>query len=300
MARVLSVFILLLFSGCQKSDTTFKKPLSERPIVPVVDEQYGWLADMKGPHPKLTTLSSQLPPPKGYSRIKLPEGSFGHWLRGLPLRLDRREVHTYDGDEIYSPSAFVVYWDLGERNLLQCADTALRLHGEYLWTRDRAKGLAYHFTSGDSSSWKDWVRGERFVVSGSDVKRVFGESRQATHVEFRRYLQHTFRYAGTRSLAFDGEPPKESVFMPGDVFVQPGSPGHAVVVMDVAVNLFGRRVALIGQGSMPAQDLHILRSDASHVIDEVWFPLPIEGEPLKIPVWSPFKVDQGIRFKLLE
>ena len=79
---------------------------------------------------------------------------------------------------------------------------------------------------------------------------------------------------------------------PGDFFIQLGSPGHAVLVLDLAVDARGRRVALLGQGYMPAQDFHLLRAgDGS-----AWFRLR-GGVPLRTPLWpKPFLWRQLRRF----
>jgi hypothetical protein len=64
--------------------------------------------------------------------------------------------------------------------------------------------------------------------------------------------------------------------------VLPGGPGHAILILDVAEAPDGRRVALLGQGFMPAQDFHVLRAGAS-----AWFSL--DGEDVDTPFWpAPF------------
>ena len=48
---------------------------------------------------------------------------------------------------------------------------------------------------------------------------------------------------------------------PGDVFVTAASPGHAMMVADVAVNKkTGKKAYMLLQGFMPAQDIHIVRN----------------------------------------
>ena len=47
---------------------------------------------------------------------------------------------------------------------------------------------------------------------------------------------------------------------PGDIFVYGGFPGHAVTVMAVAKNETGKKIFLLSQGYMPAQDIHILKN----------------------------------------
>jgi len=74
---------------------------------------------------------------------------------------------------------------------------------------------------------------------------------------------------------------------PGHVRVDPGFPGHAVVLLDVAVR-DDTTFLLIAQGFMPAQSAHIV-------------PGPHEGwwrwEPgVDLPVWS-FKASHLRRFR---
>jgi hypothetical protein len=188
--------------------------------------------------------------------------------------------------------------DVGNKDLQQCADTTIRLHAEYLWSQGRADEAGYHFTSGDLSRWEDWRKGEHFVIAGSQVKRVPGPARANDHDQYRSWLQYVFRYAGTKSLHFDADPiTDDQPLLAGDVFVAPGSPGHAVVLLDVASNANGERVALVGQGFMPAQDLHVVAETGEHTIDGVWFRLPDTGESLDTPSWSPIPRGSAIRYR---
>jgi len=40
--------------------------------------------------------------------------------------------------------------------------------------------------------------------------------------------------------------------------IRAGSPGHAMLVVDVAEDERGRRIYLLAQSYMPAQDIHIV------------------------------------------
>jgi hypothetical protein len=262
---------------------------------PAVAGEYPWLADVEGVD--TVRLESRFPVPDGFVRVPVRDGSYADWLRGLPVRTDRKEVRTYTGASIGSPSSGVVLLDVGRRNLQQCADSVIRLHAEYHWQRGGADKVGYHFTSGDLSTWKAWRHGERFSVKGSRVKRVRGGSRKADHSAFRVYLDHVFRYAGTRSLHRDSEP-MEGPIEGGDFFVQGGAPGHAIIVLDVAVHPDGRRVGLVGQGFLPAQEFHIVGASGSHVLNAVWFLLPETGAALDTPSWSPFERSSLRRFTL--
>ena len=260
-----------------------------------VAQSYPWLSDLE--QAPTQRLDAAFPAPPGFARVAAPQGSYAAWLRGLPVRTDRKSVLSYAGGAIAAPSAGVVLLDVGRRNLQQCADSVIRLHAEYHWQRDNADALGYHFTSGDLSTWKAWRRGERFKVKGARVSRVRGRGGRSDHSGFRAYLDHVFRYAGTRSLHLDSDGVNGDL-LPGDFFVEGGGPGHAVMLLDVAVHPDGRRVALVGQGYLPAQEFHVLRAPGEHVIDAVWFVLPGPDGTLDTPSWRPFARTAARRFKV--
>ncbi len=273
--------------------------VSDAPLVALDDlkDQYAWLEGAKEA-PPLVRLEDRFPAPAGFARVEAKPGSFALWLRGLPLEQDRVQVRSYKGDPIQASAAAVLHWDVGEVDAQQCADSILRLWAEYLWQAGRADEAAFHFTSGDETSWTGWRKGERFSVQGAKVKKSVGQARANTHEEFRRWLDLVFRYAGTRSLPTDSAAlsPKAPL-QPGDFFVQPGGPGHAVIVLDVATHPDGRRVGLVGQGFMPAQDFHVLKGSSPEAVEGVWFVLPDDAAGvLDVPSWRPFARDEARRF----
>lgn len=279
-------------------------PVAKTPTAPRAGDpgaRYAWLVSGERGAQALTELKTialeqRFAPPRGFTRVKLNNNPFGAFLRTLPLRTDRTTVYSHAGAALNSPAAAIVALDVGDRNLQQCADTIIRLHAEYLWSSDKQNELAYHFTSGDKSTWLDWAQGERFKVAGSRVDRVRSGKSDASRRAFRDWMDVVFMYAGTRSLRLDSKPVAPKDVRPGDFFVTPGSPGHAVIVLDVALHPDGRRAALLGQGFMPAQDLHVLRATYSGVLDQVWFLLPNDAQTLRTPSWQPFAADQIRRF----
>ena len=44
----------------------------------------------------------------------------------------------------------------------------------------------------------------------------------------------------------------------GDVLIQGGSPGHAMLIVDMVENKEGQETVHTGQAYMPAQDIHIV------------------------------------------
>lgn len=213
------------------------------------------------------TVHEAFPPPRG--AVRVDGGAFGAWLGALPLHPAGYPVHSHAGVVLDMPAARVVAWSVAGEPALQCADTALRLRAT--WEREVGRSPAFHYTSGDLSRWADWAAGSRPRVRGSDVTWVAGAAApDAGDRSFARWLSDLYTYAGTRSLPLDTVP--VTAPRPGDVLVTPGSPGHAVVLLDVATD--GRRTwVLVGQGYMPAMELHVVDGP-----DAGWF--PVEGEVL--------------------
>ncbi len=303
LQATLSILVLMCIFACDAMGQTALPLTGEvlRPLKNQTDaellEKYKWLGSTYDIPSELATLDRAFPAPSGYWRVEVKTGSYAGFLRRLPLRTDRTNVLSYKGSRLGSPSAAIVAIDVGDRNLQQCADSAIRLHAEYLWSIGQGDAASYHFTSGDISTWKDWRRGERFKVSGSKVQRVLGRRVANDHVHFRDYLEHLFRYAGTRSLARDSQKVQINDVQGGDFFVTPGSPGHAVVVLDVVENAKGDRLALIGQGFMPAQDFHVVKtSNRRYALDGVWFKLPAADGKIHTPSWAAFQSSELRRF----
>jgi hypothetical protein len=242
-------------------------------------------------------LDERFAPPPGFTRTAVEPGSFAAFLRTLPVRTDRQIVLDYRSRPLLRPAAAIVYLDVGETDSQQCADTALRLYAEWRWSRGLGPSTAFHFTSGDRVRFTDWVAGERVVAVGRGISRHAGERRATSHASFRSWLKLVFRYAGTQSLRLDtASVPEAAALEAGDVFVDPGSPGHAVVLLDVAAAPDGRRVALVGQGYMPAEELHVLGAGPPATLSGVWFVLPGAGGQLPTPSWRAFARAAARRF----
>lgn len=233
------------------------------------------------PHAARETLADRIAPPEGFHRVAAAEGSFAAWLRGLPVKPAGEPVRLHDGrlKGNQSAQAAVLDIDVGRRDLQQCADAVMRLRAEYLRAAGQDGQMCFRLTSGDAVSWSRWAAGERPRVRGKSVTWSKGGERDGSYASFRRYLDLVFMYAGTFSLARDLAP--ASTVEIGDVFVQGGFPGHAVLVVDAAENAAGRRLVLLAQSYMPAQDIHVLRNPAGR---DAWYPVP-PGDILITPEW---------------
>ena len=232
-------------------------------------------------------IAERFPPPEGFLRDSLPAGSFGDWLRHLPLKSSESPVRLFNGHlkQNQSAHAAVIDLDVGHDDLQQCADAVIRLRAEYLFSRHRFAEMRFHFTSGDRADFDRWICGYRSNVHGNRVSWVLSASPDSSYKSFRDYLRTVFTYAGTRSLEKELKPRHSVTDMQvGDVFIAGGSPGHAVIVVDMAVNPHsGEKVFLLAQSFMAAQDLHVLKNPQDPS-GSPWYPLDF-GSMLGTPEW---------------
>jgi cell wall-associated NlpC family hydrolase len=260
------------------------------PRAPRADElaRYPWLAT----DARIRRLDDVFAPPPGFTRVAVAGGSFGDWLRGLPLRAAHTPVMTFDGRVAHTADdphvAAVSELDVGNRDWQQCSDSVIRLHAEWLWSHDRADDAAYRFTSGEIVTWPKFAGGARARWNDATRKIVWSRARaDDSRASYRKYLDLIFLYGGTRSLSKEGTAVARADIAPGDFVVMPGGKGtgHAVLILDVATAADGRRVALIGQGYTPAQDFHVLAPSSA----SVWFSL--DGDEIMTPFWPAFSWD---------
>ncbi len=246
--------------------------------------RYPWVGEAGVPA-VVDRLEQRFTPPAGFERVPMPETSFGHWLRGLPLAAADAPVRTYRGDVLHDASdpriAAVVALDIGKQDLQQCADAVMRLHAEWSWSRGE-KRVSYRAAAGMPLPFERWMRGERIRAKGASIAWVPGGAPADDRPAFRKYLDAVFAWANTVSLSKQARPVKPDDVRPGDFFVLPGNPGHTVIVLDVARSK-NERIALLGQSFMPAQSFHVLRPNPG----EKWFTLDPE-KTIPTPFWEPF------------
>ena len=203
----------------------------------------------------------RFPPPGSFQRMQAPEGSFGNYLQNLPLKPAGSQVHLYNGQlkAYQGAQAAVVDLDVGERDLQQCADAVMRLRAEYLYQKEAYDQISFNFTNGFPARYDKWRSGHRISVKGNTVSWYPTRKTSDSYAAFRQYLNMVFSYAGTASLAKELSPKEITDIDFGDVFIQGGFPGHAVIVVDIAEHPdTGQRAFLLAQSYMPAQEIHIL------------------------------------------
>lgn len=262
----------------------------EKEPPPVDLKSYPWHGDET-----LETLSMhddllrRVSPPEGFDRVDVEPGSFGAWLRRLPLAAPGTPVVSYRKAPILPAShpnlAAVATIDVGTADLQQCADAVMRLHAEWKWSQGK-RDMSYRAASGTPMPYARWERGERVVMRGQSIGWVQqGAATQNDHASFRKYLDAVFAWSNTVALAKEAKPVDVDSIRPGDFMILPGNPGHTVLILDMAKDASGRRIVLLGQSYMPAQSFHVLRPGSGRV----WFEVDPASAGIKTPFWpSPF------------
>lgn len=233
------------------------------------------------------TLRTRFPPPQGYERVKLDSPSFASFLRNLPLKPSGSPVRYYDGRKKGKPDvrAAVVDMPIGDRDLHQCADAVIRLRAEHFYQRKAYDRISFEFTDGTEVPYRRWRKGERVVVDGTSTYWKDGAEASQDRANFEEYLRTVYTYAGSLSLSRELDPVPMEDAKVGDVLIEGGSPGHAVIVVDrVEKADKNEKLFLLAQSYMPAQEIHILDNPSDSELSP-WYRLEPE-EPVRTPEWT--------------
>lgn len=232
------------------------------------------------------TKVGEIPVPEGYTRVNASANSFHSYLQSLELKQENNTVYLYNGNKKWNQNAqyAVIKMDVGNKDLQQCADACMRLRAEYLFSQQRHSDIHFNFTSGDNCPWTKYADGYRVNVSGNKVSWVKSAGKDYSYKNFRRYLDLVFSYAGTASLSKEMKTVNIADIKPGDLFIQGGYPGHAITVMDIATNTNGKKIFMLAQSYMPAQEIHILKNFNNTELNP-WYEIPTNGT-LLTPEWT--------------
>ena len=246
----LSITVLLSIGGCK----TYNSKLE------MLKREQSEVVEMKA-----INRINDIPAPEGYEKIVLNENSFGSWLRLLSLRKNNT-VYLYDGALKANQSWHYRVIDIstGNKNLQQCADAIMRLRAEYYFSQKAYDKIVFYTGDGTKMSFVNYAKGERYAVRSNSLKSYQSGNQHECYSNecLLSFLENVFGYCGTYTIK-DMTDLKAAVYeiAPGDVFVTAGSPGHAMMVADVAVNKkTGKKAYMLLQGFMPAQDIHIVHN----------------------------------------
>ena len=247
-----------------------------------------------------STIRTRFNPPKGFSWVKEEPGGFSEFLTNFPLHPPSFPVRDFMGVPIEQQQHHVAILkiDVGEKNLQQCADAWIRLYAEYLWLNQRFDDIGFEFTSTQFFAWDDYKIGYRTKEVNKKVSFVNTGKFDDSYENFQKYLEVIFRYAGTISLDVESDPVEDNASIKaGDFIIKPGSPGHSVIIVGVARNLAGKKLYLLAESYMPAQDIHILVNHKNPALSP-WYELDVNA-PQTVTAKYIFKPTSIKRFHAL-
>ena len=208
----------------------------------------------------------EIPEPWGYERINGDDVAYTSYLRSLPLKERGAKVQLYTGGNARFQSLNYAVIDMPLlSNSEQCADVCMRLRAEYLYQTGQYGRIRFQNVNG------------KYMTFG-------GGSRKA----FEKYLRNLYGVASTFSLSREMKTRRLDDMQPGDVFVYPArygqKYGHAVMVVDVAVNKHGKKAFLLAEGNTPARNIHIMRN-FENPFRSPWFMLDEDADNLLLSVF---------------
>lgn len=184
------------------------------------------------------------------------EKSWLYFLQHLPV-IDG-PILDYKGNPVpyQQKHTAIINYDVGTKDLQQCADALMRLRAEYLFQQQRYHEIGFHFVNGLFYTWDKYCEGLKVSYTGNDIKLIKTAPSAYSHESLRKYLDIVYNYASTISLA--KELKKVNDFAAGVVVIYPGSPGHCFIIIDEATDTNGEKVFKLAEGYSPAQSIYVL------------------------------------------
>ncbi|HET6769303.1 MAG TPA: DUF4846 domain-containing protein, partial [Chitinophagaceae bacterium] len=172
--------------------------------------------------------------PNGFGYVNEGDSAYADWLLDLKLKKNK-PVHLFDGKLKANQDVHygVLDIDIGKKDLIQCADAAIKLRADYLFEKNRFGEINFIATSGDKISFESWLKGTRWKVRGNKLA-TYTTAPNVNNIlnDYHAFMRLVYSYCGTYSLSNQLNPVNGiGSIQPGDIFIKGGFPGHAVIVM---------------------------------------------------------------------
>lgn len=259
---VVSILCIFLFTACGEAENTGSS----------VTEIPAQATATPGPteipvNKEGTTIKTRFIPPDGYTRVETEEGSFAAYLQNFSLKAYGENAYYYD-DTINETADVAGVFNQDTSRWQQCADSYMRMRAEYLFDKGEYDKISFNFTNGFACDFSKWRQGQRVQVDGSKCSWVKKSEPSTTHETLDSYMDFVYQYANTESLQNQLTPVSAADVQIGDAFIitsyqMDAELGHAVFVVDMAVNEAGEKLYLIAEGTTPASQVYVVASETS-------------------------------------
>ena len=222
--------------------------------------------------PSGKSVETRIAVPEGYQRTAAEADSFAAFVRSYPLKKPGSKVKLYDGRLKDNQEAHEAVFRLPIENedLQQCADSVIRMYAEYFWKTKQYDRISFQFADGFQAEYIKWQEGFRIQPGAAGTVWIdAGAPYDESYENFKKYIRMVFAYSSTNSLKRETKKTSLKKLQIGDIFIQSGSPGHVVMVVDVCENTEGKKAFLLAQGYMPAQEFHLLKNPVHE--DSPWY-----------------------------
>lgn len=231
-------------------------------------------------NPAGDTLETRINVPEGFSRISVPDDSLGAFLRSYKMKADKSPVLLFDGREKGNQGVHAAVFELPieEEDLQQCADSIMRMLGEYYYSKQEYSKIKFSLGGGFIADFSKWSKGNGISLSGDKLVWTSSAGNDTSYESFKKFMRMVFAYSGTLNMDNDSSQIEISEIQVGDIFIKGGSPGHVVMIVDICENEAGQKAFLLAQGYMPAQEFHIIKNPMHednpwYYVDEIAYPL---------------------------
>lgn len=230
--------------------------------------------------------------PEGFERVIPEEGSFGEYIQNLPLKEHGVQPKLFNGDEFfYEEPQYVTVIDmpLGNKDLEQSSDSAIRLNAEYLFKVERYEDISYPFASGFNAEYSKWMEGYRLVTKDNQLEWVKKSSPSNTYEDLKKYLDIVYSYSNTEALNHYLKPVELKDIQIGDMFVKKDCIGRCVMVVDMAINKSTNEkiVLLAMSNNFIASEIGIIKNIFNREL-VCWFQIPSENVDTNLKENVPF------------
>src|SRR5678809_720544 len=136
--------------------------------------------------------------PQGFNYVTDGDSAYSNWLLDLKLKKSKT-VYLYNGklksnqDVQYG----VLNIDIGKKDLIQCADAAMKLRADHLFEKHLYDQIKFISTSGNELSFENWLKGMRWKVQGAKLVSYNTPNEEPNiQQEYNSFMEFVFTYCG--------------------------------------------------------------------------------------------------------